>query len=90
MKPSKFSPCADQKLARVAKKASRFGFSKGKTIFAPSPEAAARRPGSIYKFQGSQSGHESKPWLEAEAQLIDGVERESQMHPGSSLFITEH
>jgi hypothetical protein len=29
-------------------------------------------------------------WLEAEAQLFGGVERESQMHPGSSLFKTEH
>jgi len=90
MKPNKFSPCANPKLARVTKKASRVGFNKGKTVFAPRSEAAARRPGSIYKFQGLQPGHESKPWLEAEAQLFDGVERESQMHPGSSLFITEH
>jgi hypothetical protein len=26
----------------------------------------------------------------AKAQLFGGVERESQMHPGSSLFKTEH
>jgi hypothetical protein len=90
MKPSKFSPSADQKLAMVRKKATRVGFYKGKTAFAPAPEPAARRVGSIYKYQDSQAGHEVKPWLEAEAQLFDGVERESQMHPGSSLFRTEH
>jgi len=90
MKPNKLSPNADQKLAWVTKKATRVAFNKGKTVFAPTPEAAARRAGSIYKYQGSQPGHELKPWREAEAQLFDGVERESQMHPGSSLFVTKH
>ena len=58
--------------------------------FAPSPEAVARRAYAIYEKQGSQPGHEVKHWLEAEAQLFGGVERESQMHSGSSLFKTEH
>jgi hypothetical protein len=56
---------------------------------APSPEALARRAYAIYEHQGSQPGHEVKHWLEAEAQLFGGVERESQMHPGSSLFTHE-
>jgi hypothetical protein len=58
--------------------------------FPPSPDAVARRAYAIYESQGSQPGHEVKHWLEAEAQLFGGVERESQMHPGSPLFTTEH
>jgi len=58
--------------------------------FAPSPDTVARRAYTIYEKQGSQPGHEVKHWLEAEAQLFGGVERESQMHSGSSLFKTEH
>jgi hypothetical protein len=90
MKPNKFSPNADQKLARAPKNATRVGLNKSKTPLAPLPGAAARRACSVYKYQGSQPGHEVKRWREAEAQLFDGVERETQMHPGSSLFITEH
>jgi hypothetical protein len=33
---------------------------------------------------------EKQHWQESEAQLFGGVERKSQMHPGSSLFITAH
>jgi len=50
----------------------------------------ARRAYAIYEQQGSQPGNDVKHWLEAEAQLFGGVERESQMHPGSALFTTEH
>jgi hypothetical protein len=50
----------------------------------------ARRAYAIYENQGSQSGHEVNHWLEAEAQLFGGVERETQMHPSSSLFKVEH
>jgi hypothetical protein len=64
--------------------------NQSKTAFAPSPDAAARRAYSIYTNQGSQPGHEVKHWLEAEAQLFGRVERETQMHPGSSLFKAEH
>ena len=60
------------------------------TAFAPSPQTVARRAYAIYEQQGSPHGHDVKHWLEAEAQLFGGVERESQMHPGSSLFKTEH
>jgi hypothetical protein len=35
-------------------------------------------------------GSHVEAWQEAEAQLYGGVERESQMHPGSSLFKYEH
>ena len=60
------------------------------TAFSPSPQAVARRAYAIYEKQGSLHGHDVKHWLEAEAQLFGGVERESQMHQGSSLFKTEH
>jgi len=64
--------------------------NESKSASGPSPEAVARRAYDIYENQGSQPGHELKHWLEAEAQLFGGIERESQMHPGSSLFTTEH
>jgi hypothetical protein len=90
MKPNKFSPNADQKKARAPKTAAGLDLHQTKTALAPSPDAVARRAYRIYKSQGSQPGHEVKHWLEAEAQLFGGVERETQMHPGSSLFKAEH
>ena len=90
MKPSQFYPTANQKKAKAQTETAGADLNQSKTAFAPTPEAVARRAYAIYKDQGSQSGHEVKHWLEAEAQLFGGVERESQMHPGSSLFTTEH
>jgi hypothetical protein len=91
MKPNKFSPNANQKAGPGAKKPNcGCGLKPKQNGLCPSPEAVARRAYAIYENQGSQPGHEVKHWLEAEAQLFGGVERESQMHPGSSLFITEH
>ena len=72
------------------KTAAGVDLNQSKTAFAPSPEAVARRAYRIYESQGSQPGHEVEHWLEAEAQLFAGIEHETQMHPGSSLFITEH
>jgi hypothetical protein len=57
-----------------------------KPAFAPSPAEVSRRAYLIYEKQGSRPGHELEHWLEAEAQLLGGVERETQMRPGSSLF----
>jgi hypothetical protein len=88
MKPSPFSLGANQKSANEPIAVANLNQSK--PVSAPSPEAVARRAYAIYERQGSQPGHEVKHWLEAEAQLFGGVERESQMHPGSSLFTTEH
>jgi hypothetical protein len=61
-----------------------------KTGFTPTPAAVAKKAYFSYLNGGSQPGQEVKHWLEAEAQLFGGVERESQIHPGSSLFVTEH
>ena len=90
MKPNPFSPGANRKTAKAKESAIGAALIEILTAFAPSPEAVARRAYAIYEKQGSQPGHEVKHWLEAEAQLFGGVERESQMRPGSSLFITEH
>jgi len=90
VKPNSFSLDANQKSAKSKKPTTGADLNQSKTAFPPSPEAVARRAYAIYENQGSQPGHEVKHWLEAEAQLFGGVERESQMHPGSSLFITEH
>jgi hypothetical protein len=90
MKANPFSPDVDQKATKVKNPNAVTGLKQNQPALAPSPEAVARRAYAIYENQGSQPGHEVKHWLEAEAQLFGGVERESQMHPGSSLFTTEH
>jgi hypothetical protein len=90
MKPNQFSLDANQKSARAQKPTVVTGLNQSKLASAPSPEVVARRAYSIYENQGSQPGHDLQHWLNAEAQLFGGVERESQMHPGSSLFKTEH
>lgn len=79
----------DQIPASVLTKAGPVDSSISKSATALSPHEVARKACSIYQKQGSQPGHEVEHWLEAEAQLFGGVERESQMHPGSSLFVTE-
>ena len=88
MKPNPVSLDANQTSAEVAFAVA--DLNQSQPASAPSPEAVARRAYAINKQEGSQPGHEVQHWLEAEAQLLGGVERESQMHPGSSLFRTEH
>jgi hypothetical protein len=61
-----------------------------KAASALSPDTIARLACTVHENQGSQSGHDVKRWLEAEARVFGGVEREAQMHPGSSLFTNEH
>ena len=46
-----------------------------------SPEAVAKKAYFSYLNGGSQPGQELKHWLEAEAQLIAGIDREMQIHP---------
>jgi hypothetical protein len=89
MKTNQFSPNANQTTAKAQKPIARADLTQSKPGSTPSPEAVARRAYAIYENQGSQPGHEVKPWLEAEGQLLGGVEHESQMHPGSSFFATE-
>ncbi len=65
------------------------GLNLSQPAMAPSPDQVARKAYSIYENEGSQPGHEVKHWLEAEAQLFGGIEHETQMHPGSPLFVSE-
>ena len=88
MKPNPFSLDANQTSAEGSFAVA--DLNQSQPVSPRSPEMMAGRAGTIDKQQGSQSGHEVKHWLEAEAQLFGVVERESQMHPGSSLFKTEH
>ena len=90
MKQNLLSLDANQKSAKAKNPTKGADLNQSKTAFVPSPEAVARRAYAIYENQGSQPGHEVKHWLEADSQLFGGVERESQIHPGSSLFTTEH
>lgn len=82
-------PLQDQIPAGVLSQSGPMDSNKIKTTFTASPDEVARRAYSIYETQGSQPGQEVKHWLEAEAQLFGGVERESQMHSGSPLFVSE-
>ena len=90
MKPNPSSLEANQQTAKAQESAVGAALIEILTAFPPAPEAVSRRAYAIYEQQGSQPGHDVKHWLEAEAQLLVGIERESQMHPGSSLFKTEH
>jgi len=81
---------ASQKIAIAPESTAGADMSRPNSASAPSPNSIARLAYSIYQNQGSQPGHEVKHWLEAEAQLFGGLERETQMHAGSSLFTSEH
>ena len=56
------------------------GVQQAKTEFKPSPETVAKKAYFNYLNGGSQPGQEVKHWLEAEAQLIAGIDREMQIH----------
>jgi hypothetical protein len=90
MKTIKFSLNINHKTAKAPNSSMGADLTLGKTDFRLAPDAAARRTHAICEAQGSQPGHEAKHWLEAGAQLFGGVERETQLRPGSSLFTTEH
>ena len=90
MKHHKFSLNQNPKPAVASVSAAVADLNRNEIDFAPSPDEVARKAYFSYVNEGSLPGHEVQHWLEAEAQLFGGVERESQMHPGSSLFTTEH
>jgi hypothetical protein len=90
MNSNQFAPSANPRTSKAKIPTPDTDLNQSQTGSPPSPEAVARRAYNLYETQGSQPGNEVKHWLEAEAQLFGGVERESQMHPGSSLFTHEH
>jgi hypothetical protein len=81
MESNQFSPGANRKTAEAQKPTVGAALNQILTAFAPAPEAVARRAYAIYEQQGSPPGHELKHWLEAEAQLFGGIDREMQIHP---------
>jgi len=89
MKPKQFLPNAIQTPAQEQGPTARADLNQGQPVAASAPEAAAPPEGAKNKKQSAPPGKEAREWLEGEAQLFGGVERESQMHPGSSLFISE-
>jgi len=89
MKTNAFSQDMNQQVAQAPKRPPGANWAQGEAAVPPSPDAAARRSRAICGTPGSQPGPEAKHWLEAGAQLVGGVERESQMRPGSSLFKSE-
>jgi len=52
-----------------------------KTDFKPSPDAVAQKAYFSYVNGGSQPGQDVKHWLEAEAQLFAGIDREMRILP---------
>jgi hypothetical protein len=90
MKPNPFSLGANQKAAKAQNSAVGEALIEILTAFALPPEAVACRAYAVDEHQDPLPGHEVKHWREAEAQLLGGIERGSQIHPGSSLCKTEH
>jgi len=90
MKADELSLDINQQVAQAPELPAGADLAQGKTAFSPSPDAAVRRTRAICETPGSQPKPEAKHWPEPEAQLFGGLERESKMRPGSSLFTTEH
>jgi len=89
MKPNVFSSKTNQEIATAPKPSPDADFKQVETAFAPLPEAVGRRDQSIDEKQDSLTENALKHEQEAEANLIGGIELESQMHSGSSIFLTE-
>jgi len=83
MKADPPSPNASQRVAKAQKSTAAAEVNR-------SCGSAALRAHTRDEPPAFQSGLEARPWREAEAKLFAGVERETPMHPGSSLFTTEH
>jgi hypothetical protein len=79
-----------QKTVGASRPATVADIIHSRSAFRLPPTEVAKRACFGYLNEGSIHGRDEKHWLEAEAQLFGGVERETQMHPGSSLFKTGH
>ena len=80
----------NQKTVGASRPATVADIIQSRSAFRPSPAEVAKGAYFSYLNEGSIHGRDEKHWLEAEAQLFGGVEREAQIHPGSSLFKAEH
>jgi hypothetical protein len=81
MKRQNISQDQKQKVANAEQSTTVAALNQTKTDFKPSPDAVAQKAYFSYLNGGSQPGQEVKPWLEAEAQLLAGIDREMQIHP---------
>jgi hypothetical protein len=90
MKAKQFSPDVNPKPAVLQTVTEGAASIDNELASALSADKDATMGGNIAENQNANPQLEKKHWREAEAQLFGGVERESQMHPGSSLFKTEH
>jgi hypothetical protein len=64
-------------------------FNQSGIDLAPATDGVGGKNCFNYANQVSPSGHEEKQSQEAAAQLFGGIERETQMRPGSPLFKSE-
>ena len=70
-----------QKTANTQQSTTVAALNQTKTDLKPSPDAVAKKAYFSYLNGGSQPGQEMKHWLEAEAQLIAGIDHEMQIYP---------
>lgn len=81
MKRQNISQDQKQNTANTQQSTTVAALNQIKTDFKPSSDAVAKKAYFSYLNGGSQPGQEMKHWLEAEAQLIAGIDREMQIHP---------
>ena len=81
MKSKSISQDQKQKSANTQQATTVAALNQTKTDFKPSPDAVAKTAYFSYLDGGSQPGQEVKHWLEAEAQLFAGIDREMRILP---------
>ena len=81
MKRQSISQDLKQKTANTQQSTTVAALNQNKTDVKPSRDAVAQKAYFSYLNGGSQPGQEMKHWLEAETQLIAGIDHEMQIHP---------
>ena len=81
MKSKNISQDQKQKAANTQQSTTVAALNQTKTEFKPSPDVVAKKAYFSYLNGGSQPGQEVKHWLEAEAQLFAGIDREMRILP---------
>ncbi|HEV2691745.1 MAG TPA: DUF2934 domain-containing protein [Verrucomicrobiae bacterium] len=81
MKSNNISQDQKQKSANLQQSTAVAAMNQAETDFKPPLDAVAKKAYFSYLNGGSQPGQEVKHWLEAEAQLFSGIDREMQILP---------
>jgi hypothetical protein len=71
----------NQKTVIAARPATVADIIQSRNAFRPSPAEVAKKAYFSYLNEGSKHGRDEKHWLEAEAQLIAGIDHEMRIHP---------